>query len=423
MLFFRLVGRAFQLLFVFYRCLLSIALTMVAKRAPAAEKARVAAVRFVASLQEAGPTFVKVGQILSTRADLLSPSVLAALSALQDRAGHLPFSDVKCILEQAWPEGIEKVCRYFDPIPVASASIAQVHKAQLHDGAWVAIKIQRPGIRACMELDLWLLKRLASLLSWIPAVAAVDPVGTMKLVSLALIAQLDFCRELENNEQFQLDFSGNPAVLFPRMYPALCSPQVLVMEWMDGVKILHCAQMQADPKQLARIGFQALLHMVFRTGLIHADLHPGNILVNFKHQMIFLDGGWVIHLDEKNRNALVHFFVAWAQSDTDWMAALLLEQSRDARGDRADLTSALKTWLQSHQGKPLEEIHWSQVLFGIVRILRKHRISLNPTFVAVNMAIALTEGTGRQLHPEINLVTEVISFFQQTSFNETPRLG
>lgn len=358
-----------------------------------------------------GATFIKVGQIMSTRPDLFPTYIIDALTHLQDNVGPFDFKHVQTTCSEDLG-GMESHFAQFDPIPIASASVSQVHRAQLHDGEIVAVKIRRPYIVDLCDFDLRFMKLVAQLLQIIPSLALLAPVESLEQFAHAIRTQLDFTQEAKNNRRFRENFKNHKGILFPKLHDALCTKRILTMQFIEGRKIVEYSKVDADPKKLGKIGFQAMLQMVFQDGFVHADLHPGNVLVTRDHRLALLDVGMVAELTEFHRQIFAFYFAAWAQGDGKTMAQILLQNSPSGLGaNLPGFTKDIEKFVAHHHGKLLGEVQVAGVVFEMLQILRKHRVRVNPTFTMVNIAIALTEGIGKQLDPGLDLLQEALPFF------------
>lgn len=361
-----------------------------------------------------GATFVKVGQIMSTRPDLLPKHVTKALERLQDDVGPFPFREVRRTLEADLGRPPEQLFAELAPVPVASASVSQVHKARLHDGRIVAVKVRRPAVHEICAFDLAVMQWAARQAARWPGLGAVDPEGAVVQFGQAVFAQLDFRLEAANNRRFRANFKGDPDVAFPEVIEALSSERVLCMSFVEGTKILSVGETRFDPHRVARVGLQALLKMIFVDGFVHADLHPGNILVTPQGKVALLDVGLVGELDEPHRKAFMRFFGAWAKRDGDAMARIMFDLSTE-RPSQPEAFEAYRAaiieFVGRYWGQRLGQVQVGRVLMDLLSIVRQHRIRLNPSFTTVNIAIAVTEGIGKQLDPDLDVMSEALPFF------------
>ena len=373
--------------------------------------------------RELGATFIKVGQIMSTRPDLIPDYVSRALQHLQDDVGPFHLPAVLRTIEQDLGRPVATLFPEFAPVPLASASVSQVHKARLPDGRLVAVKVRRPDVVELCTFDLAVMRIGARVLNAIPSIATLAPLATVEEFGRAIFAQLDFRVEARNNRRFRENFRAEPMVVFPEIIDALSSERILTMSYIEGTKILSTRQTRSDPKRVARLGLQVLMKMIFEDGFVHADLHPGNIFITPDDKIALLDLGLVGELDEPHRRGLTRFFAAWAQRDGDTMAHLMYQMSANANPDVAKTgtpaeraaferyRSAIIEFVGRYWGQRMGEVQMGKVLFDMLGILRRHRVRVNPTFTIVNIAIAVTEGIGKQLDPELDLMAETLPYF------------
>jgi ubiquinone biosynthesis protein len=252
----------------------------------------------------------------------------------------------------------------------------------------------------------------ARTLELIPSLRLLAPLQSVEQFGRAIAMQLDFTIEARNNVRFQKNFAGDPDVVVPKLYPALCSRRVLVMEFIEGFKILDFKKTQFEPRRLGQIGFRVMLKMVFADGFVHADLHPGNLLVTPQGQVALLDLGLVAELDDEHRTAFARYFAAWSTGDGRTMADIMVRHSPSPHiQDPVGFTAAIQEFVNRLHGKRLGEVEVAAVVFGMLQILRRYRVRVNATFTMVNIAIAVTEGIGKQLDPTLDLLAEAMPFF------------
>jgi ubiquinone biosynthesis protein len=371
--------------------------------------------------RELGATFIKLGQIMSTRPDLIPDYVSRQLQRLQDDVGPFPLAAVLRTIEGDLGRPVAALFPEFAPVPLASASVAQVHKARLPDGRLVAVKVRRPDVVELCTFDLAVMRLGARLLNAIPSISTLAPVATVEEFGRAIFSQLDFRVEAANNRRFRHNFRAEPMVVFPEVIEPLSSERILTMTFIEGTKILSTRQTRSDPKRVARLGLNVLLKMIFEDGFVHADLHPGNILITPDDKIALLDLGLVGELDGPHRRGFTRFFAAWAQRDGDTMARLMYEMSANAQaaagGAPADpaaferYRAAIIEFVGRYWGQRMGEVQVGKVLFDMLGILRRHRVRVNPTFTIVNIAIAVTEGIGKQLDPELDLMAVALPYF------------
>ncbi len=361
-----------------------------------------------------GATFIKVGQIMSTRPDLVPEHITQALAHLQDDVGPFPFEAVARTIAEDLGRPIAEIFAEFQVRPIASASVAQVHKARLLDGRVVAVKVRRPDVLEICSFDLAVMRKVAHLLGKIPALAAVAPESSVEQFGRAIYAQLDFRVEARNNRRFRDNFRDEPDVVFPEVFPEFSSERILCMTHIEGIKILEARKGPSDPKRIARLGLRALMKMIFEDGFVHADLHPGNIFVLDNNRIAIVDMGLVGELDPPHRATFARFFAAWANRDADTMAHLLYAVALNpSEGHEAfeRFRVAVVDFMARTWGQRMAEVHPGKLLLDMLGLLRRHRVRMAPAFTIVNIAIAVTEGIGRQLDPELDLMAEAIPFF------------
>jgi len=366
--------------------------------------------------RELGATFIKVGQIMSTRPDLIPEYLSTALSELQDHVGPFPFEEVVRSVEGDFGRPLASLYAEFSPVPLASASVSQVHKARLPDGRIVAVKVRRPDVVALCTFDLAVMRQGARLLGVIPSISTLEPLATVEEFGRAIFAQLDFRIEASNNRRFRQNFANHTEVVFPELVDPLCSERILTMSFIEGTKVLSTPATRSDPKRVARLGLSTLMKMIFEDGFVHADLHPGNIFITPDDKLALLDLGLVGVLDEPHRKAFARFFAAWAQRDGDAMAHIMYGLSESANKPRNPeaferYRAAIIEFVGRYWGYRLGQVQVGKVLLDMLGILRRHRVRVNPSFTIVNIAIAVTEGIGKQLDPDLDLMSEALPFF------------
>jgi len=369
--------------------------------------------RLASLLIALGATFVKVGQIMSTRPDLFPPHIIRALTRLQDNVGAFSQRNVERTIAEDLGKPISELFASFDEAPIASASVAQVHRATLPSGAEVAVKVRRPGLDDIVRFDLTVMRMFAHMIAIVPSLRLLAPVESVTEFGRAIRAQIDLRIEAANNARFTEMFAGDADIAFPPLHEQLCSRRVLTMGFVRGVKVLDApAKQGTDATRLARVGFRTLLKMVFADGFVHADLHPGNILVDDRDKVVILDLGLTAELDEAARRAFAQFFAGWAGGNGKIMAKLMADLSPSAHvPDYAAYEREVDEFVGRYLGKALGEVQVSTVAFDMFNILRRHRVRVNPVYTMCNVAIAVTEGIGKQLDPRLDLVQEALPFF------------
>lgn len=372
----------------------------------------------LALFRDLGATFIKVGQIMSTRPDLFPPHVIRALEKLQDQVGPFRYEAVRRTIREDLGGFPEQLFQEFSTAPIASASVAQVHRARLHDGRVVAVKVRRPKIDKIVRFDLAVMRLVGRIMSIAPSIRLLAPVEAVNEFGRGIHMQLDFTIEAANNRRFRAMFKDDPDVVFPALVDDMCTLRVLTMDFIDGVKVLQFRKTAHDPTRLARIGFRVLLKMVFEDGFVHADLHPGNIFVTDDGKVAILDLGLVGELDDFNRRHFARFFAAWAQGDGKTMARIMIDlsPSKARIPDEPGFERAVDEFVRKYWGKKIGEVQVGLVAFDMMQILRRYRVRVNATFTLVNIAIAVTEGIGKQLDPALDLMQEALPFFMKQQF-------
>ena len=383
--------------------------------APRGERLRLA-------LERLGPIFVKFGQVLSTRRDLLPADVADELARLQDRVPPFPAQQARELVERAFGKPIEALFASFEAEPVASASIAQVHFATLKDGRHVAVKVLRPGMLPVIDDDLSLMRTLAA---WIERLSAdgrrLKPREVVAEFDVYLHDELDLVREAANAAQLRRNMAGLNLVMVPEMLWDLCTPSVIVMERMYGVPISQRRRLDdagIDIRKLARDGVTIFFTQVFRDGFFHADMHPGNIQVSIAPatfgRYVALDFGIVGTLTEVDKEYLAQNFVAFFRRDYKRVAELHVESGWVPRDTRIDaLEGAIRTVCEPHFDRPLKDISLGQVLLRLFQASRRFNVEIQPQLVLLQKTLLNIEGLGRQLDPELDLWNTAKPFLER----------
>lgn len=357
-------------------------------------------------LQRLGATFIKFGQILSTRPDLLGPGYITPLSRLQDAVRPASFAVVQGVLETELEPEARALIASIEPEPVAAASVAQVHRARLGDGRVAALKVQRPEAEAQIERDLAILGFGARLLDRLPTLRMLSLPGAVEHFGAALRAQLDFVLEAENNRRFKQNFANLPGVDVPELFEELCTRRVLAMEFVEGVKADQLEQVGKDRLELARLGARTVLQMVFADGFVHADLHPGNIILTPDGRVVLIDLGLVTEIPRDMLRPWVETCVALSQRDGAAAARLFYEHAPSVgRTDYAAFEQDIVAVIARFDGKQFGEVEVSDVVGSMMNVLRRHRVQIESAFTVVNIAMLVAEGLGKTLDPEIDLLT------------------
>ncbi len=369
-----------------------------------------------------GPIFVKFGQVLSTRRDVLPDDLADALARLQDQVPPFAAEVSRAIVERAFGRRIEDVFARFDAQAVASASIAQVHFAALKDGREVAVKVLRPGMLEAIEADLALMRTLAR---WIERLSVdgrrLKPREVVAELDTHLHDELDLVREAANGSHLRRNMQGLNLMLVPEMVWELCTREVIVMQRMYGVPISQKQRLidaGVDIPKLARDGVTIFFTQVFRDGFFHADMHPGNIQVSVEPatfgRYIALDFGIVGTLTESDKQYLAHNFIAFFRRDYKRVAELHLESGWVPTGTRIDeLEGAIRAVCEPHFDRPLKDISLAQVLLRLFQTSRRFNVEIQPQLVLLQKTLLNVEGLGRQLDPELDLWSTAKPFLER----------
>ena len=364
------------------------------------------------ALEELGPIFVKFGQLLSTRRDLLPVDIADELAKLQDRVPPFPGDIARELIEEALGNPVAKLFGGFDETPLAAASIAQVHAATLIDGRAVVVKVLRPGMREMIGRDLEVLHALAALAEryWAES-RRLRPVEVVSEYEKTVLDELDLMREAANASQLKRNFAGSTMLHVPEVHWDLCRREVMVMERIHGVQISDVARLRAlgtDIQKLAENGVTIFFTQVFRHNFFHADMHPGNIFVDVDDpanpKYVAVDFGIVGTLDPRDQLYLAGNFLAFFERDYRKVAVLHVESGWVPAGTRVDeLESAVRTVCEPIFNKPLKDISFGVVLLRLFEIARRFQMQIQPQLILLQKTLLNIEGVGRELYPELDL--------------------
>ncbi|MGQ9631134.1 MAG: ABC1 kinase family protein [bacterium] len=365
-------------------------------------------------LEELGPTFIKAGQVLSTRIDLLRPDMIEELSKLQDTAPTLPFDVMRSQIERSLERDIDELFDDISEEPMAAASMAQVHRATLPDGSQAVVKVQRPGIRRIIETDLDILEDIARLLvRGFPELAIYNPVEVIDQIRRTLMRELDFAREGRNIDRFANNFKGSEIVVFPKVYWELTGERVLTMQAIDGIKVSLIEKIREsglDPKAIADNIVKVMLHQIFVDGFFHADLHPGNIFVLENNAIALIDCGMVGRLDEQKIFLLSDLFVAIFRRDFDGMVKTIMKMgvlSEDV--DAAGLKMDILDFTDRYYNISIEDLKVGAFLNEVIGMISRYRVRIPADLAILGKAVMNLEGILWALDPEFNLMSRAES--------------
>jgi ubiquinone biosynthesis protein len=379
-------------------------------------------------LEDLGPSFMKLGQIASTRSDLLPAPLIVELKKLQDDVPAVPFEAIRGEVEASLSAPIEEVFAWFDERPLAAATIGQVHRARLRaayddtalDGERrereVVVKVQRPGIRNTIERDLELLHFLAAVLERSIAEARIyDPVGLVAQFERSITAELDFIAEAGNADRFRQNFEGYEGVVFPHVYKSASTKRVLCTEFFDGRSIEQALGAGVDGKKLARRAVGIVVKMIFEDGFFHADPHPGNIILLGPVDLPIIgliDLGMVGRLSPELRDKTVRLLVAAARQDAEGVADALYALGRPTKKiDMTAFRAEVSLLAEKYVGRPLREVQLSSLIRDLVDAAVKYGLEIPTDFMMVGKALMTVEGIGRELDPELDVFEEAKPYF------------
>jgi len=397
-----------------------------------------APVRVRRALEELGPTFVKLGQVLATRVDLFEPEWIAEFSKLQDSAPPVPYAELLPQLVEDLGASPEQVFAQFETEPLAAASIAQVHRARLHDGTEVVVKVRRPGIKPVVEADLRWLTRLAQLAeAENPELRGFSPQQVVRQLSRSLRNELDFGVECRNALRIERQFAGYvdadspppprarpgelpppalPVIVVPRVHAQWSGERVCVQDYIVGIPGRKLAEVDAaglDRKVLARRGARAVLKMIVRDGFFHADPHPGNVFYLPGNRIAFIDFGMVGRLSEQRREQLLELLLGLVQQEAKRVADVLLAWTENGMVDPEGMLGEIEAFVEQYRGLPLRQLRLGSLLSDLAGILRQHRVMLPADLSLLIKAFVSLEGMGRELDPDFDMAGEALPLLQQ----------
>ncbi|MCB5205842.1 ABC1 kinase family protein [Methylovorus mays] len=374
-------------------------------------------VRARLAIQELGPTFVKLGQVLATRPDIFPPNWIAEFAKLQDQVPPVAFEALLPELEKALGRSPFDVFRDFQVEPIAGASIAQVHLAKLQDGTPVVLKIRRPNVQQSIDADLRLLMHLGKLVeAEFEQARRFQPEEIISQFSKSLKRELDLALEGRNTERFAHNFAKDKNVKFAKIFWEFSSESVLVMEHIDGIAgnaLQEAREAGLDLKLLAERGANAVLKMVLIDGFFHADPHPGNIFYLENNRVAIIDCGMVGRISFERRGEIADLLAALVSRDIETLRDILIIWAGDADVDEAKLSADVDEFICNYDNAPLKHLKFSALLNDLTTIMRENHLSVPPDLTMLFKALVTLEGLGRQLDPDFQIVSHLTPFVKK----------
>ncbi len=370
-------------------------------------------------LQDLGPSFIKLGQIASTRADLLPPELIRELKKLQDNVPAVPYSDIKLVVEGSLGAAISEIYVSFDEKPLATASIGQVHRAVLAtpDGnEQVVVKVQRPGVGQTVARDLELLHILAATIERaIPETKIYSPVALVQQFDRSITAELNFLVEADNAERFAKNFDGKTYIRFPKVYRQATTKNVLTLEFFDGKKIDKAIADGASGSAIAKSSVGFIIKMLFEDGFFHADPHPGNVIImgtNDDPVIGLIDLGMVGRLSPEMRDRTIDLMLAAVRKDSYGVADALYAIGRPTKKiDMREYRAEVALLAEKYIGKPMKELEISAMIRDLIGGATKYSIEMPPDFMMVGKSLMTIEGIGKEIDPELDVLGEATPYF------------
>jgi ubiquinone biosynthesis protein len=369
------------------------------------------------AIEELGPTFIKFGQIASTRTEILPPELITELHRLQDRVAPVPFNRVKPIFEE-YCGCTEDVFESIDEEPVGSASIALVYRGVLADGTKVALKVQRPGIAEIIEKDLVILQALARRVEAVfPDLRVYNPTGMVQDFASQIRKELDFVRDGKNADRLGQNMKGVPGVRCPRVYWRYSGARLLVMEYVEGVRIDDVAGIRGfgfQPREIGKTGFYAYMKQIFEDGFFHGDPHPGNLIVTRQGELVFLDFGIMGIIRPEKRHTFTNLILSILENDVDLMIRSLERLGVRIRPEEVDnLRDDLYITLMDYSEFQLKEVNFSQVIVELTAVMRRYNMRVPMNLMLMLKVIMMVADVGKSLDPEFNFSAYVGPFMEE----------
>ena len=359
--------------------------------------------------EELGPTFIKLGQLLSTRPDLIPADYLDELARLQDEVPAFSLAEVHAIFREELGRSPDEVFHYFDAEPLAAASIGQVHRARLDSGAEVVVKVQRPDIDTVIAVDLEILAHIAGLMEqYLEEVQGHRPTAIVQEFARSLSREIDFAVELANIQRFARQFERNPAIHVPLVYPELSTQRVLVMEYVLGIKASMTTQLREqgyDLPLIAESGATLVMEQIFVHGFFHADPHPGNVFILPDNVVCFIDFGQMGRLSRKDREDFTDLVLDLVAGDERTIVDGVLQVTVQlGEVDREALGRDLGSLMDLYLYRPLDELEAGRILQDLLDLVTRHKLTFKPAFYQMMKALSTVEGVGLMLDPKLELI-------------------
>ncbi|MDI3485972.1 MAG: ubiquinone biosynthesis protein [Methanolobus sp.] len=377
-------------------------------------------------LEELGPTYIKLGQILSMRQDLIPPEYANEFSKLQDDVQPFEMNEVEKLIRAELGSEIKDIYQYFEPVPIAAASIGQVHRAKLISGEDVVVKVQRPGIRKIINSDLDIMYSIASFAEeHLPEAKLYQPVGIVEEFERTIKAEMDYTQEGRNADHFARNFRDDPRIYIPKVYWDCTSAKVLTLEFIDGVKSSNFKEldrMEVDRREIGIDVLKAFMKQIYDDGFFHADLHPGNIFIMKDSRIALLDFGMAGFLSQDMRNLLIDDLIALTRGDTVLYIELLRELgSIDENTDLSALKIDIDQLIYKYYGRPLGQLDTALILEEMINLLRKYQVRVPSNVALLSKGAMTAESFGNLMDRDINL-TIIAEPFAKKAIKDRLRL-
>jgi len=369
-------------------------------------------------LEELGTTFIKLGQVLSTRPDLISPKFTEEFGKLQDQVAPFSYDKVEEQIKNELGKSTKELFVEFEKKPIAAASLSQVHKAKLPNGKIIAIKVQRPQIEKIIEADLAILFNLAKFLEKrILGIRLYQPIEIIEEFARIIKKELDFIQEGHNINKFRANFKDSQTVRVPKVYWRFTTSRVLAMEFIDGIKISEITKIKNgkfDRKKIARRGVDVVLKQIFEDGFFHGDPHPGNIFVLKNNIIVLLDCGMVGYIDEETMNNMADLLIAVVAKDTNKIIKSFVEMDIiNEEMNLKELRTDIKEFVNKYYGVPLKQLEIGKIGEEVLEVMIRNHIKVPSELVLLIKALVTIEAIGRKLDPEFDMVSHVKPFVKK----------